>query len=96
MITVVNHDVVNHQDAPRVRRPDHVLQIRQRAPVRIHLVKIKSGIAMKLPPGVQHNRRNPDGRRAERLDVIQLLLDALEIAAVNRYAACLLYTSRCV
>ena len=55
--------------------------------MRVHLVKIPPGVAVKLAVRVQHHRRNPDGRRAERLDVIQFLLDALEIAAVNGRAA---------
>ena len=83
---VVHDDIVNDEQAALVRRMDHLLQIRQAAPVRIHLVKIKPRITVKLPPGIQHNGRNPDGRRPERLDVIQFLFDALEIAAVNRSA----------
>jgi len=36
-----------------------------------------------LPAGVQDKRGNPNRRRAERLDVVELALDAFEIAAVN-------------
>jgi len=35
---------------------------------------------------VQHDGRDPDRGRTERLDVVQFLLDTLEIAAVNRTA----------
>jgi hypothetical protein len=42
---------------------------------------------MKLAVRVQHDRRNPNGRRAERLDVIQFLLSAEKVAAVNTAAA---------
>ncbi len=52
---MIDNDIVNDQDAASVRRRDHVLQIRQRAPMRIDLVKIPPGIAMKLPARIEHD-----------------------------------------
>ena len=84
---VIYYDVINDQDASCVGRPHKVLQVRHRAPMRVHLVKITRIVAVKLAAHVQHHGRNPNCRGAERFDVIQFLLDALEVAAVNRCAA---------
>ena len=76
-------DIVDNQQPTPVGSLNHVLQVPERAPMRVHGVKIASGIAMKLALGVQDYRGNPNGSRPERLDVVQFLLEALEIAAMH-------------
>ena len=80
---MVHHHVLNDQQPLRVRGVHKTLELRQRAPMRIHLVKILARVAVILAAAVEDDGGNPDGRRAEGLDVIQLLLDPLEVAAVN-------------
>ena len=86
VIPVVHDNVINDQNPARVRRLDHLLQVGHAAPVRRHLVEIPRGVAVKLPVAIQHHGRNPNRGRAQRLDVVQLLLDPFEIPAVNRPA----------
>jgi len=80
---VVHHHVADDQYPPLLRLPNQALQIRQRAHPRIHGVKIGGGVAVIIPVGVFQDRGDPDGCRAERLNVIELLLDTLEITSVR-------------
>ena len=50
--------------------------------MRSHFVKIPGRVTMELSFRVQHNWRNPNGSRAQRFDVIELLFDAFEISAM--------------
>ena len=84
---MIDDDVIDDQQTPRVRRRGKMLQIREAAPMRVHLVKIAARIAVELPAAIEHHRRNPDRRRSQRLDVIQFLLNSLEITPVHRSGA---------
>ena len=84
---MVYDDIVNDEDAAGVRRRDHVLQVGQAAPMRRDAVEVPRRIAVKLAVAIEHNGRNPYRRCAQGLDVIQLLLDAFEIPAVDASAA---------
>ena len=55
--------------------------------MRRHRVKIPARVAVIFAVRVQDDRRNPDRRRAQRLDVIEFLFRALEVAAVDARAA---------
>ena len=52
---MVDDDVVDDQQPARVGRLDHVLEVRQAAPMRVHMVKIPPGVAMKLAVSVEHD-----------------------------------------
>ena len=80
---MIDDNVINNQDAARVGGRDHVLQVGQVAPVGRHLVEVPPRVAVKLPVAVEHNGRNPNRRRTQCLDVIELLLDPFEIPAVD-------------
>ena len=84
---MIDDDVLNDENSSGVRGVDHHLQIRERAPVRVHGIKITAGIAVVFAAAIFHDGRNPDGGEAKRLDVIQLLFDAPEVATVNARAA---------
>jgi len=51
--------------------------------MRIDPVKIAGGVTVKFAPGIEDYGRDPDGGGAERLDVIEFLPDALEVAAMD-------------
>ena len=80
---MIDDYVLNDEQTSGVRGVHHGLQIGKRAPMRIHREKIAAGIAVILAIAILHDGGNPDGCRAESFDVIQLLLDALEVAAVD-------------
>jgi len=68
-----------------VRRDDHVLQV-ARLPQCAPLVEVPRCIAVELPVAIEHNRRYPNRRHPQRLEVIQLLLDAFEVPReLSRY-----------
>ena len=54
---MVYDHVVDDQNPPSVSRPDHVLQVRQRAPMRVNPVKVPSGIPVELTPPVKAKMR---------------------------------------
>jgi len=84
---VVHDDIVDDEQAASMGCAHKMPQIREAAPVGIDLVKIAPGVAVKLPARVEHDRRNPNRRRAQCFDVIQLQFQPLEISAMNRCAA---------
>ncbi len=83
---MVHNDVIYHEQPFGMGGLDQMLQVSQAAPVRGHFVEVTAGIAVELAVAVEHNGRNPDGCGAESLDVIQLLFQPFEIAAMNRSA----------
>ena len=51
--------------------------------MRVDIVKIPTGVTVIVAIPVQYHRRNPDRSGTERFDVVQLLLNALEVAPVD-------------
>ena len=84
---VIDHDILDDEQTPGVCGVHHDLQVGKRAPMRINRIKICAGVTVIFAAAVFDDGRNPDRRRAERPDVIQLLLDATEVAAVDARAA---------
>ena len=80
---VVHDNIIDHENSALVRLGNQALQIGQRAHARIHRIEIRRRVSVVITVGVFDHRRDPDRRRAEGLDVVELLLDALEITAVG-------------
>ena len=53
--TVVHHDVADDEHAAIVRRRVMLLQIRERAPVRRHIVKITTRVTVELAAAIHHD-----------------------------------------
>ena len=51
--------------------------------MRINPIKITGGVTVKLAVRIEDYGRNPDGGCAERLDVIEFLFRAFEVAAMD-------------
>src|ERR1039457_5075718 len=82
---VIADNIAHDFHPPSVRGLDHIREICPRAPGRGPRVKVLPAVPMigGCSAYVEYNRGNPDGGRAKRLDVIELVLDASEIAPVN-------------
>jgi hypothetical protein len=52
--------------------------------MRVDFVKVASRVSMEFAPGIEHDRRDPNGGRSQRLDIVQLLFNPFEIASMNR------------
>jgi hypothetical protein len=83
---VVVDDVLEDLQALRVRLVDQVLVGGAgRLEAGVHPVEVPAVVAVVVVVGpVQHHRRDPQGREAEPLDVVQLVDEALEVAAEHR------------
>ena len=84
---VVGDDVEDHLEAVLVHLLDHLAQLGQIAEVRIDVREILLPIAVigvEVGVGVEvaHHRRDPDRGDAERLQVIEVIDDALPVAAL--------------
>ena len=53
---MVHDDVVNHEQAAGMGGLDHVLQVGQRAPMRVNPIKVLPGVAVEFAPRIQHHR----------------------------------------
>src|SRR5262245_1673531 len=84
---MVDHDVIDDENATRVRSLDHVLQIRKRSPMRRDIVEVTPRVTVKLAALVDYHRRNPNRRCSESFDVVEFLFNAFEIPAVDGHTA---------
>jgi hypothetical protein len=88
---VVRDDVEEDVDAERVRLVDERRQLLVRAEVRVDLREVRDPVAvvagrrvlpLALDGTVDEGRGQPDGRRAEAGDVVELLAQAGDVAAL--------------
>jgi erythromycin esterase-like protein len=80
---VVADDVHHEVHAARVQRVGERAQFRLGAEVGSDGLEVPSGIAVVLTPDVDHHRADPDRLEPQALDVVELLHDPHEVAAVH-------------
>ena len=85
---VIEHDVENEFHAPFVHFIDKGLEAHILAFVAVvHLAHIAGVVAVVVETGsIFHDRRNPDGSEAQRLNVVEFFNQALKVAAPSRVA----------
>ena len=80
----VADNVQDDLDPSGMRRADHVRQVGHATPVWRQLIKILRSVAVERgATDIIDDGGHPDSGRPERLDVVELLLDALQVAAVD-------------
>src|SRR5208282_5597521 len=84
---MIDDDVIDNEQSARMGCLDQALQILKAAPMRVNPVKIAARVAVELAPRVQDNGRNPNRRGAQGLNIIELLFQAFEVAAMDGGAA---------
>jgi hypothetical protein len=75
---VVGHNIKHHPDVHGMSSINHVVEVVLCAEVRVHVVPVERTIAVVVVAEILGDRRNPDGVEAQILDVLKLVLDALE------------------